>query len=1297
MKSGLGSNNLSAKPVEDKVLSSSQKNVDETIEGADSGRLEEDLDSHKEGRAVLISSDFDLAKESSPEISMEVERESENKDCSEDYNKGMPGRKRSRGDGNESGIGGVEKKVKKAKGKPLDGDVHIVGRVLRSRSVAMTGGEKVKYGSEMEADMVQSGGDVVGKKNKGSDQPDRETVEMENDASNGPVGGVKKKFTGKRGRPRKMENEGKHGRPRKMKENDGVSKENVPKKSKGECGRPPKMKRNNVPSKEKSRSGLKVNRKKPKGNLWRPPKMKHNNGEMKAKSGVQIEADMLQMGGIMVGKNNKGSDQLDMNIVGMEKNENNGHYRSNQLDMKIIVEVEKDENNKPVCRVKKKSKDELLSPKKKGKNGVSKEKSGDGMEVNNLETGEIVVGRSDNESDQSDMKIVDRKKSASNNGSVGGVRKKLKGKRGRPPNMEGNNGKAMLNKEEKEVGFNKIKGGAKLADIAKNELTDNLSSEGKFIEKEFDLKGGLSPRHDGSETDYEALSRLGQKRLGDFKKSKGGKIDAKKGKGTREKSTAKRLLSERIANLLLSSGWTVEYRPRNGRQYNDAVYVCPEGKTHWSVTKAYRRFIEQFAGKPDCSFTPIPEEELSILKKTMMRRRTNREIEAEKNSAILPNEVVIKKKSVKKHGPEKKQGPEKKHGAENAGSTRSRKKQNSLTRSGANSKETQNRRRCALLVRSSKEGERSVTDGYIPYSGKRTVLNWMIDMGTVPLNGKVQYKNRRKARVVLEGRITRDGIACGCCSKLFPISKFGTHAGSRHCQSFQNIFLESGASLLQCQLDSWNKQEESERKGFHLIDVDGDDPNDDTCGICADGGDLICCDSCPSTFHQSCLDIQKFPSGDWHCAYCSCKVCGMVDGNAYQSNANHDTMVDVLLTCCLCEEKYHQSCIQVKDAINDDSRSPSFCGKECQELYERLQMLLGVKNELEEGFSWTLIQRCDVGLDLLFSGMHQKVECNSKLAVAFSVMDECFLPLVDHRSGINLIRNILYNCGSNFKRLNYSGFYTAILERSDEIISAASIRIHGNQLAEMPFIGTRHIYRRQGMCSRLLSAIETALGSLGVEKLVIPAISELIDTWTNVFGFKPIEESKQRELRNINMLVFPGIDMLHKPLVKHQVSEGSPNPTRGLISRNEAPHNSETSSSSRPDINISVDGNAPRVQPESGSQPPDGSLNDTSDITSEIVNVNPESSIDLNVNPKFSIDLNVNLDGADKTDCCEESIKGTDIVADTLPQCNSGEDSGSSPEQPVSKIEVDQMSKTQCNSESMCNLSSGSGAMEVVP
>jgi hypothetical protein len=132
----------------------------------------------------------------------------------------------------------------------------------------------------------------------------------------------------------------------------------------------------------------------------------------------------------------------------------------------------------------------------------------------------------------------------------------------------------------------------------------------------------------------------------------------------------------------------------------------------------------------------------------------------------------------------------------------------------------------------------------------------MIVMGTVPVAGKVQYLKRRKTRTVLKGKITTDGIQCDCCGETFAISDFEAHAGSKSCQPLKNIFLENGPSLLHCQLESWHRQDESDRKGFHFVDIDGQDPNDDTCGICGDGGNLICCDSCPSTFHQSCLEIK---------------------------------------------------------------------------------------------------------------------------------------------------------------------------------------------------------------------------------------------------------------------------------------------------------------------------------------------------------------------------------------------------------------------------------------------------------
>ncbi|KAK7345888.1 hypothetical protein VNO77_16503 [Canavalia gladiata] len=779
------------------------------------------------------------------------------------------------------------------------------------------------------------------------------------------------------------------------------------------------------------------------------------------------------------------------------------------------------------------------------------------------------------------------------------------------------------------------------------------------------------------------------------------------------KNKVKQLVRDQIMERLSAAGWTVDYRPRNGKEYNDAVYVSLDGKTHWSITLAYNRLRKHYEagdgeGKvygPGFKFTPIPEDDFKILTKIIIKQRKSKDKLAQKVG-----------KSGKKVGVNGKENIENADSGAGRGKSMRRKMKRKwslgstditspnrmpvLARDHKRHK-TQNKKRCALLVRNAEEEIDSESDGYVPYSGKRTVLAWMIDLGTVLQNGKVHYIQHKRKSAMLDGKITGDGIHCGCCNKIVTISAFEVHAGSKLCDPLTNICLEEGASLLQCLLDSWNKQDESERKGFHFVDVAGEDPNDDTCGVCGDGGDLICCDGCPSTFHQGCLDIkaQRMLAHQLlsviDCLRIWLRSSHLVTGTAFIAVAN---FVD------------HRSCIEANGANTDDSRDIFFCGNSCQEwlhfnvlllpgilidgsaqsidiflyrhqanlfclfvlqLSKRLEMILGVKHEIEDGFSWTFIRRSDIGFDAS-QIKPQMVECNSKLAVALSIMDECFMPYIDHRSGINLIHSILYNCGigdlsciplsgnslsalhypdptlpllrvlkwlsstgrliyvvvltsrvlalwqcmSNFKRLNYSGFVTAILERDDEIICAASIRIHGNQLAEMPFVGTRHMYRRQGMCRRLLNAIEQALSALNVELLVIPAISELRETWTSAFGFEPLELTNKQLINSMNLLVFPHVDMLQKKIPKHKLGENQIATEVSNLKRNEIANNCDGVGSSGSDLinyieippSNACQINDENISIESGCHLPQGSLNDVPDVVS--------NTIDLRKSPK---------------------------------------------------------------------------------
>ncbi|KAL3631460.1 hypothetical protein CASFOL_024444 [Castilleja foliolosa] len=430
---------------------------------------------------------------------------------------------------------------------------------------------------------------------------------------------------------------------------------------------------------------------------------------------------------------------------------------------------------------------------------------------------------------------------------------------------------------------------------------------------------------------------------------------------------------------------------------------------------------------------------------------------------------------------------------------------------------------CRMLPRSLKKGAKHVKEGNWYAVGSRTVLSWLIHSGVVSLNEVIQYRDLKDNALIKDGLITREGILCKCCNKVLSISEFKSHAGFRSNRPSANLFMESGKPFTLCLLEAWSVEYKARKVAPQTDQVDGVDRNDDSCGRCGDVGELICCDNCPSAFHQACLFEQELPEGDWYCPQCRCQICKDA------VNDNEASQLHGALKCSQCEHKYHETCVLRQEARLDSDTW--FCGDSCHKVYTGLKSHIGLRNLISDGFSWTLL-RCIPGDQKVHSAKRValKAECNSKLAVAITIMEECFLPMVDMKTGIDMMPQLMYNWGSQFARLNYNGFYTVVLEKDDVILSVASIRIHGVAVAELPLVATCSKNRRQGLCRRLINSIEEMLKALKVEKLVVSAIPTLVETWTVGFGFQPLDEDERQNLSKINLMVFPGSVWLKKPL-----------------------------------------------------------------------------------------------------------------------------------------------------------------------
>ncbi|CAJ2643873.1 unnamed protein product [Trifolium pratense] len=157
----------------------------------------------------------------------------------------------------------------------------------------------------------------------------------------------------------------------------------------------------------------------------------------------------------------------------------------------------------------------------------------------------------------------------------------------------------------------------------------------------------------------------------------------------------------------------------------------------------------------------------------------------------------------------------------------------------------------------------------------------------------------------------------------------------------------------------------------------------------------------------------------------------------------------------------------------------------CHLLYQRIPTV-------EEDTTWTVLQ-----VDRTVARENQDM----RLSFAHYVLVSAF---GDHFS--NMLESIVYSI------IEFSGFYTTVVQKNNEIASVANFRIHTNgdvKFAEIPFVTTAREFRGQRLCNILMNTLQDILNKLGVDEIILPSVPSTFSMWNKKFGFSIIDKDKE--------------------------------------------------------------------------------------------------------------------------------------------------------------------------------------------
>ncbi|CAN6827349.1 unnamed protein product [Brassica oleracea] len=407
------------------------------------------------------------------------------------------------------------------------------------------------------------------------------------------------------------------------------------------------------------------------------------------------------------------------------------------------------------------------------------------------------------------------------------------------------------------------------------------------------------------------------------------------------------------------------------------------------------------------------------------------------------------------------------------------------------------------------------------------------------------------------------GIHCSCCNKVVSPSAFEAHAGcaSRR-KPFQHIYTTNGVSLHELSVALSMDQKFSIRE------------NDDICRIFQDGGELLCCDTCPRSYHIVCAGLSSLPSERWSCKYCvnmierekfvdsnlNAVAAGRVNidifyyviGNSFSRLGFNSRTV---ILCDQCEKVFHVGCLKDHNItdLKELHKDKWFCSLGCKKINTSLgDLIVQGEEKLSNNFLNFIRKKqkpneesCpddnttpNIRCRIISGKLASSDDTKEFLKKALLILHERFDPICESGTRGDLVPAMVY--GKKAKGHDFSGMYCTMLTVDEVIVSVGIFRVLGSELAELPLVATTRDYQGQGYFQCLFDCIERLLGSLNVKQLVLPAADEAKSIWTDKFGFTKMMEEEVKECRKeYSVMVFHGTSMLRKMVPGTSVADGS--------------------------------------------------------------------------------------------------------------------------------------------------------------